>query len=186
MDVIELHRRACAEFGSRVEAIGPDAWGSSTPCTGWDVRALVAHVVDECRWTGPLLAGRTIAEVEADLPDDPLGSDPVGAWRTASAEALDAAAACDPDAIVHLSFGDHPARFYLAQLGADHLIHAWDLARGIGGDERLDPELVDEVAAWFATQEDAYRSGGVIAERAPVADDADAQTRLLAAFGRSA
>lgn len=185
MEVIELHRRACGEFGTRVEDIDPGDWASPTPCEGWDVRALVAHVVDEARWTAPLLAGRTIAEVAPELPDDPLGDDPLAAWRSASAEAIGAAAAADPDTTVHLSFGDHPARFYLTQLAADHVIHAWDLARGIGGDERLDPQLVEAVAVWFAGQEDAYRAGGVIAERTAVPDGADPQTRLLAAFGRS-
>ena len=185
MDMVELHRRACAEFGSRVEAVGSGDWESPTPCTDWDVRALVAHIVDECRWTPPLLAGRTIAEVGDELAGDPLGDDPVGAWRAAVAEAMSAVTAADPDRIVHLSFGDFPAGFYVTQVSVDHLIHAWDLARGIGADERLDPELVDVVAEWFADQEATYRSGGVISERKPVPDGADAQTRLLAAFGRA-
>ncbi len=72
------------------------------------------------------------------------------------------------------------------QLFADHLIHAWDLARAIGADERLDPELVDACAAWFAPVEEAYRGAGAIAGRPPVPDGADAQTRLLAMFGRRA
>jgi hypothetical protein len=74
----------------------------------------------------------------------------------------------------------------VSQLYADHLIHAWDLARAIGADERLDPELVDACAAWFASMEDTYRAIGAIAERPEVPPGADAQTTLLAAFGRTA
>lgn len=186
MDVVELHRRACEEFGARVPLVGSAQWHDPTPCAEWDVRDLLAHIVDECRWTPPLLAGGTIAEVGDRLAGDPLGEEPIAAWEEAVTAALQASASVDLDRIVHLSFGDFPARFYLTQLAADHLIHAWDLARGIGADERLDPELVDVVAAWFAGQEEGYRATGAIGERPPVADDADAQTRLLAAFGRSA
>ena len=39
---------------------------------------------------------------------------------------------------------------------------------------------------WFETMEDGYRSAGAIAARPPVPDDADAQTVLLARFGRHA
>jgi hypothetical protein len=46
--------------------------------------------------------------------------------------------------------------------------------------------LVDACAAWFAPIEGAYRSAGAIAGRPPVPDGADAQTRLLAMFGRQA
>jgi uncharacterized protein (TIGR03086 family) len=90
------------------------------------------------------------------------------------------------DRIVHLSFGDFPGREYALQLFADHLIHAWDLARAIGVDERLDAALVVSCATWFETMEDGYRSAGAIAARPPVPGNADAQTVLLARFGRHA
>ena len=50
----------------------------------------------------------------------------------------------------------------------------------------MDPELVDACAVWFEQMEAVYRGGGVIADRPDVPDGADAQTRLLAAFGRQA
>ena len=90
------------------------------------------------------------------------------------------------DRIVHLSFGDFPGWEYTLQLFADHLIHAWDLARAIGADERLDAGLVVSCATWFETMEDGYRSAGAIAARPPVPDDADAQMVMLARFGRHA
>ena len=74
----------------------------------------------------------------------------------------------------------------IRQLVADHLIHAWDLARAIGADEHLDEKLVTSCAGWFEAVEEAYRSAGAIAERPPVPGHADAQTLLLARFGRRA
>jgi uncharacterized protein (TIGR03086 family) len=90
------------------------------------------------------------------------------------------------DRIVHLSFGDFPGSEYTLQLFADHLIHAWDLARAIGADEHLDEELVASCATWFEAVEGAYRSAGAIAAPPPVPGHADPQTLLLARFGRSA
>ena len=66
------------------------------------------------------------------------------------------------------------------------VLHGWDLARATGADERIDPELVDVCRAWFAGVADAYRSAGAVAARPPVPPGADAQTQLLADFGRSA
>ncbi len=184
-DIVDLHRRSVEWFGSNVEKVGDDQWGMSTPCADWDVRALVNHIVSEALWTAPLMEGKTITEVGDVYDGDVLGDDPKGAWRAASASAL-ASAAPDGamDRIVHLSFGDFPASEYAYQLFADHLIHGWDLARGIGADEAMDPELVDACAAWFASMEEVYRQSGATAARPSVPDDADAQTRLLAAFGR--
>ena len=52
--------------------------GGATPCTEWDVRALVNHVLGEIRWAVPLFAGSTIAEVGDRFDGDLLGDDPVG------------------------------------------------------------------------------------------------------------
>lgn len=187
MEAPELHQQASREFGERVARIGDDQWGLSTPCPDWDVRALVHHLVYENVWTPPLMEGATIEEVGDRFEGDLLGNDPKGAFGAASAAAIAAVGAPGVmERTVHLSFGDFPGHEYAMQLFADHLIHAWDLARAIGADERLDPDLVDACARWFEPREVAYRSAGVIGSRPAVPGDADPQTRLLAGFGRQA
>jgi uncharacterized protein (TIGR03086 family) len=185
MDVPVMFRGAVAEFDARVRQIADDQWQAPTPNEGWTVRDLVSHVVGEDLWAPPLLAGSTIAEVGDRFEGDVLGADPAAAWTAASAEAVRAVEQDGAmDRIVHLSFGDFPGSQYTLQLFADHLIHAWDLARAIGADERLDGGLVESCAGWFGAVEDAYRGAGAIAARPPVPGDADAQTVLLARFGR--
>jgi hypothetical protein len=44
--------------------------------------------------------------------------------------------------------GDIPCAQFLGMRVGDALLHAWDLARAIGADDRLDPELVTQV--WTA------------------------------------
>ena len=85
---------------------------------------------------------------------------------------------------MHLSFGDVPGAEYARQLAADHLVHAWDLARALGVDDRLDPDAVQAVLGWFGDNEDAYRAAGVIGPRVELPDGADEQAQLLARFGR--
>ena len=186
MDLAELFSRSVDGFTVRVRQVEPDQWTKPTPCTEWDVRALVNHVVGEQLWMPPLFHGNTVAEVGDRFDGDLLGDDPVA---TAVRAADGARATVDqPGALartVHLSFGETPAEVYLRQLLADHLVHAWDLSVAIGVDRLLDPGAVHESAVWFADQEDGYRASGVIGPRL-VADDPAAaeQDRLIAAFGR--
>jgi uncharacterized protein (TIGR03086 family) len=187
MDVPAMFRAAVAEFDVRVQQIGDHHWAAATPDEGWSVRDLVNHVVGEDLWAPPLLAGSSIAEVGDRFEGDVLGAEPKLAWAAASAEAVRAVGTDGAmGRIVHLSFGDAPGSEYALQLFADHLIHAWDLARAIGADERLDTGLVAACTSWFEGMENAYRDAGAIAARPPVPSDADAQTLLLARFGRQA
>jgi uncharacterized protein (TIGR03086 family) len=187
MDIPVMFRRAVAQFDAHVQQVGEDQWQAATPAEEWNVRDLVNHVVGEDLWAPSLLAGSTIAEVGDRFDGDVLGAEPKAAWTSASAAAVRAVEQDGVmDQIVHLSFGDFPGREYAMQLFADHLIHAWDLARAIGAEERLDTGLVASCATWFDAVEDAYRSAGAIAARPPLPGDADAQTVLLARFGRQA
>jgi uncharacterized protein (TIGR03086 family) len=185
-DVQDLYRRAVEAFGERVHAVRDDQWDAHTPCSEWNVRTLVNHLVYENRWAPPRFEGMTIEEVGDQFEGDLLGDDPGAAWDDSAEEAV--AAVTDDGALertVHLSFGDVPGREYALQLFADTLVHGWDLARAIGADERMEPELIDACAAWFAGVEDAYRGAGAVGPRPAIPEDADPQTRLLAMFGRS-
>jgi uncharacterized protein (TIGR03086 family) len=187
MDISAMFRSAVEEFDARVRLIGDHQWQAATPDEDWSVRDLVNHVVGEDLWAPPLLAGSTIAEVGDRFDGDVLTGDPKAAWAAASAGAVQAVREDGAmDRIVHLSFGDFPGREYVLQLFADHLIHAWDLARAIGADERLDTALIASCATWFDSAEDAYRSAGAIGARPSVPGDAGTQTVLLARFGRRA
>lgn len=179
-----MHRGAVAEFVRRVEAVGDDQWGSRTPCADWAVRDLVNHLVGEERWTPPLLAGSTIEEVGDALEGDLLGDDPRATVRDAAEQANAAVAERVPTGgVVQLSYGAEEVDEYVAQLTTDHLVHAWDLAAAIGADRRLDPELLEAVAGWFADKQRLYRAAGLIALPVPTDSD-DPQARLLGAFGR--
>lgn len=183
-DVQGIYDRCATEFAARVHAVD-SRWSRPTELPGWDVRDLVHHLVYEERWTPPMLAGATMAEVGDRFEGDLLGEDPVVAFDEAAAEALAAVRADGAlRRTVHLSFGDHPGLEYVMQLSADHLVHAVDLARALGVDETLDPEVTEAVLAWFGPMEDMYREYGVIGPRVEWPPGAGAQARLLGMMGR--
>jgi uncharacterized protein (TIGR03086 family) len=183
-DLADLFKRGLREFDDRVRLVKEDQWNESTPCSEWDVRALVNHIVYEDRWTPPILEGKTIEEVGDQFEGDLLGDDPVAAWDEASREAAAAVERTSMDKIVHLSFGDVPAQLYIDQLLNDHVIHGWDLARGIAADDSLDPELVDYLYEKAKPQEELLKGSGLFGEKIEPAEDADPQTKLLAIMGR--
>jgi uncharacterized protein (TIGR03086 family) len=179
------YRRSVEFWKDTVGNVAGD-WSAPTPCTDWDVRTLVNHVVGEDRWTKPLVDGKTIAEVGDAFDGDLLGEDPTSSAMAAADEALTAVAEKLPGGEkVHLSYGEEDIEEYISQLVADHLIHGWDLAAATGQKRDLDPELVSDVAAWFRNREDIYRSSGAIAERPESATAGSPQAELLIAFGRN-
>ena len=185
MNIADWHARSTEGFADLVARIRDDQWSLPTPCTEWDVRALVNHVVGEDLWTVPLMHEHRIADVGDKFDGDVLGGDPKETAARAAGQAV--AAVSEPGALertAHLSFGDCPATEYAYQLLADHLIHGWDLAVAIGADRHLDPHLVHESAKWFADREELYRQGGVIGPAVAVAASGGEQERLLAAAGR--
>ncbi|MBV9291030.1 MAG: TIGR03086 family protein [Frankiales bacterium] len=184
-ELVDRFERAHRHFGSLVHRVPADRWGAPTPCADWDVRALVNHLVYEARWAVPLLEGATIADVGDRFDGDLLGDDPVGSYDDALAAA--SAAVSSPGALdrtVHLSYGETPATGYLAQLTGDFVVHAWDLARGIGADDELDADLVAWVDAETRPNAEMLAQSGLFDPPVDVAPDADPQTRMLALFGR--
>lgn len=72
----------------------------------------------------------------------------------------------------------------LPALSTDVLVHTWDLARTVGGDETLDPELCELAEAALVANAGVYSASGMFGPPVPVGADADRQTRLLAQLGR--
>jgi uncharacterized protein (TIGR03086 family) len=176
---------AMREFDWRVRAIRPEQWENPTPCSEWDVRELVNHLVVEQLWAPLLLDGATVDDVGDRFGGDQLGDDPVAAWERAAAAAREAFAA--PGVLrrsVELSYGSRPADGYCQEMTMDLTAHAWDLARGIGVDEHLDEHLVRHVLSFVEPQVEQLAGTGLFGRPVEVSENADVQTRLLAVLGR--
>lgn len=186
-DIAELHRRALEATGKVLANIAPGQWTAPTPCAGWDVRALVSHLVSGNLWAAELASGKTIEDVGDRLDGDLLGADPRRAYddsATAAAAAFAAPGALEAPCAV--SYGPVPGSVYAGHRFLDVLIHGWDLAVASGQGTTLDPRLVDACHEVIAPQADLLRASGAFGREIEPPEASDAQTRLLAALGRRA
>jgi uncharacterized protein (TIGR03086 family) len=187
MNPLEALNRAGVVFETRVKAVTMTDWNLPTPCEAWTVRMLVAHVVAGNQMAVLLLAGASADEAAAVLAQDPLGSDPVGAYLATTVEQVEAFA--EPGALDrnchHLS-GDISGAVLLGYRVTDLTLHAWDLARAIKANDELDPELVEEIwrnlspMAAMIPQTGFFGSG----PSGRLGADASLQHRLLDLTGR--
>ncbi|MFJ6792833.1 TIGR03086 family metal-binding protein [Streptomyces sp. NPDC091268] len=184
--LLEQHAEALRLFGGYVRAVADDQWAAPTPCTEWNVRELVNHVTGEQLWIPPLVAeGRSVEEVGDELSGDLLGADPVAAWDRAAAAARAAFAAPGAlDRTVRLSYGPALGSAYCSELTADCVVHAWDLARAIGAEDRLPDGLVEFSIKEVMPYAEGLAASGAYAPPVDIPAGADAQTRLLALVGR--
>ena len=150
-DPIELLVVANEQFARRLRLVGTDDWRQPTPCSEWDVRALVNHVVGANVRHRMLLQGARTEQVEATCTVDHLGDDALASFV---ATAHDVVACFDEDGalerIAHHAMGDRTGRELLSMRILDAAIHGWDLARAIGADETLDDHVVTFVLAYTA------------------------------------
>ena len=183
----EWYVRAMESAARFVSGVRPGQWHDPTPCSEWDVRALLNHMTQENAWAAELFPGKTMAEVGDRLDGDVLDGDPIGAFNR-SVEAATAAVSVPGamKAVCHLWFGDIPGSEYAKQLFGGMLIHGWDMAKASRQDAALDAALV-ELGLPIAEETMALAEGsGVFAPQVPVPDHAPPQTRMLAFMGRRA
>ena len=183
-----LFRSASNHFGELVHRVRDDQWTSSTPCTDWDVRALVNHLVGENLWVPPLLAGKTIEDVGDAFDGDVLGDDPIAAWDRAVAPAQAGFSGVGAMELpVHLSFGETPAEEYAFQLTTEttRSTRGTSLVRSRAPTTPWIPSWSRSSPSGCSPQIDDWRSGGAFVNPVTVPDDADPQTKLLAETGRA-
>lgn len=172
------------EFARRLRLVGPGDWRRPTPCSEWDVRALVNHVVGANVRYRLLLRGAPPEQVEATRTQDHLGEDAMASFAATADDVL----ACFReegalDRVAHHRTGDRTGRELLTMRTLDIAVHAWDLARAIGADETLDADLVGFLLARTAELE--LRPDMFTPPDGALPRTASPQDQLLHRLGRS-
>lgn len=186
MDPKELFARSVGQASGCVQHLDEDQLDNPTPCTEWNVRALLNHMVYELRWVPDMLSGKRVDEIGDRYEGDLLKTDVHSAWQHAADAALVAVKHVDPDTIVHLSYGDARARDYIAEVGGDIFVHTWDLDQGMNCTLVMDPILAQSVYENTLPRKDSLAASGLFAPPVDVPGTASIQTKLLALFGRRA
>ena len=185
-DPREFHQRAMAQTEAIVVAVRPDQLTLPTPCTEYNVRALLSHIV------GGLTRIAVIGEGGDGLAVVPRADGvPDDGWPDAyhAARARVTAAWADDarlDALVVAPWGKVPGRIALGGYVQEILTHGWDLARAAGQPTELDPELAHWVLAVARQILPPEPRGGEIPFGPPVPVPADAgpYAQLAAWLGR--
>ncbi|HEV8297734.1 MAG TPA: hypothetical protein VGQ20_10560 [Acidimicrobiales bacterium] len=143
------------------------------------------HAYDDS-WVPDMLAGKTMDEAgRTKFDGDLLGDDPRAAFATIVDRACAAAGQIDDlDRVVHCSFGDFTAREYFWQINSFRGLRAHDIAKAVGRDPTLPPELVEALWEEISPHAEEWRALGVYPPAVQVPDDAPLQARLLGLTGR--
>jgi uncharacterized protein (TIGR03086 family) len=192
-DIAERYDRLAAGFLARITATPADRWDATSPCAGWTARDVVAHVVNGHRGilagvlgTAPKAAHGVGVSRMSGTPHIAPDADLAAAFAECRADLL--AVLADP----HLAgkpmpspLGVVPVEAAVDAIGAlELLVHTWDLARAVGGDERLDPDAVVHTYRLLEPHYAALQATGAFQPRVTPPDGADPQTRFLCFAGR--
>ncbi len=188
-DVFILSERALSNV---INQIQDQRWNQTTPDwfqTGRQdkptLRAIINYHAYDSAWVPDVLAGKAMSEVGSTYDADLLGDDPKGSYRRYSERAIAAALKLkDPEKVVHLSYGDFPAREYFKHITSFRGFRAYDIARWIGINTTLPTELVQGLYDEILPEIDMWRQIGVFGPPVSVPDDAPLQDRLLGMVGR--
>ncbi len=126
--------------------VKPEQYEASTPCSSWDVRRLIGHVVGGSHWFALCVNAGAAPDEDASEERDYTKGDLLANFDTASGEALAAFNAPGAlDKTVKLPFGELPGAFFMQVATSDVFTHSWDLARATGQSTDLDPEFAGQL-----------------------------------------
>ncbi|TXS48885.1 TIGR03086 family metal-binding protein [Streptomyces sp. t39] len=188
-DIRALDRSAVKETVRLLSLAEPGDLARPTPCDGWTLRRLVAHMTAQNRGFAAAArgegAGRSVWQVHRT-------DDPVAAHRAAAAEVI---AAFAEDGVGEREFvlpEVDPARGFPGRVAIgfhflDHTVHAWDVARTLGvgfSPGGTAAEAVLRIALRVPDDARRFDEDALFGPAVPPAPGAGPFDRALAALGR--
>ena len=166
-----------------VAKVDPAGWEGATPCAAWNVRALVDHMIGGLRL---VIAGLQQRPIGTDASAGRRGTDPIASYRSAIDELLTLYRS-DPSCLgrdVDMAWGVLTGADLAIMFAADHLVHAWDVARSIGQPVDPDPALVARIRLFGDGYVATHRGPEMFDDAVEAAVDAAPLDRLAAYVGR--
>jgi uncharacterized protein (TIGR03086 family) len=191
MDVVELDRIAVQEAARVVASArgGDDGnWARETPCAGWDLRRLVAHMTAQHH--GFAAAARGVGGDPEYWREQEGTGEPARAHRAAADTVLGAFAepgVLEREFVLPELGGGFPGRTAIGFHFVDCVVHAWDVAATLGvrlhlADEMLTAALA--VARRVPTDPAGRGPGFAFAPALNVTDGAGPLEETLRLLGR--
>ncbi|WP_116949902.1 TIGR03086 family metal-binding protein [Jiangella endophytica] len=183
-DAAELLERALGYATVSLGLVRPALLSRPTPCAGWDLRALLAHLNDSLL---ALLEATGSGRVAAPAAADPAAeADPVGTLRERARLLLArCATGAGPD-VVAVEDRSVTARVVAAAGALEIAVHGWDVARACGADRPLPPSFALRLLGVSSLLVGDADRPVRFAPPVPVTGGDAADVRLLAFLGRDA
>lgn len=189
--VLDLHRRTMGRSVDTVELVGDDDWQRPTPCAGWSLRELVAHMTADNRGFAAAARGEKTDRSAWDA------GEVAGSPRVAYGHSAEAVVAAFGAATLAESFWlpriDESVAFPAARAIGFHLldyaVHTWDVGVSLGRTVQLPEDIV--AAVLRIAHRDVpdgprrLRAGAGFGPALAVGSHAPAQDRLLGFLGRA-
>lgn len=146
---LPLHRTAVQASVDVVSAVALDDLPKPTPCAGWNLAYLLAHMTVQHRgFAAAARGGADLAVWDPATVADAVAADPVGVYTAAAGDVLEAFTA---DGVLDSTFAlaefgpdaTFPGAMAIGFHFVDYVVHSWDVARTID----IAFELPDAVVA---------------------------------------
>ena len=187
---IELYEAAAQGFRQTLSGVREDQMTSPTPCTEWNVKAVINHNIKVTGFVhGALMENITVNPT--DVSDPLLAEGAVAAFDAGVARVLELIKAPgSADKHIETPLGAMTRVEFLMAPFMDLLVHQWDLAKGTSQNTTLDSGLVEMCYNVFEPRVEGLRSmpGGdgshILGPAVSVPAGASVQDKLIGIMGR--
>ena len=151
-DIRSFHRVAVMASVDIVDKVRPADLQRPTPCDGWNLAQLLAHMTVQHRGFAAAARGdgADLARWDVATVADAVASDPAATYAAAATDVLEAFA---DDGVLEATFalpefgpgaafpGEQAIGFHFV----DYVVHGWDVARALGAPFVLPDEVISAV-----------------------------------------
>lgn len=181
MEMLGVYEMALNNTGRILRGIRGHHLSLPTPCPGWDVSALLGHLIGQTQMyrAGGLAAGETFTPAE-------VGDDPGWAYTIAAKASLETFS--EPGAaerIFRLPTGDVPGSVAINLAMTEAAVHGWDIATATGKSNTIDHDVAEALLA-FHRSSPQFRCGpdSMFGPEVSIDPDRSASDRLVGLLGR--
>jgi uncharacterized protein (TIGR03086 family) len=145
----KYHHAAVVKSIELVDTVKTGDLDRRTPCKGWDLGDLLAHMTIQHRGFAAAARGQgsDLANWRVESIEDAVRADPAGIYAAAARDVLEAfGAEGTDDALFALpEFGDNavfPGSIAMGFHFVDYVVHGWDVAAALGLDYALPADVL--------------------------------------------